>query len=95
MQRLTDVVPTDKIWPELVGIEQALGREWILTRWYWREGQWGIYAVLHLSDPETGEIVAVGTGAVPIVQHLREVEDREVGPVLVKIVKDGRTYKFV
>ena len=92
MPRLTDYGSRDR---DAVTLRlEDLGKEDVqIMNGDIRAGNWGDFAVLDCMK-EGGEIVTVVTGALFVVDALKDVIEQQAFPVTAKFAKRGRTWIF-
>jgi len=91
--RISDVVPEDIT--EILRIEDLADGDWLLLDFEFRDGQFGEYAVLTVSDTADGNVCQASTGAKPIMRQLKALDKEQHLPLLVRAEKVGRTWRLI
>lgn len=76
-------------------IDELLEKEWLIADFDLRKGKFGVWAVILLMDPETGEKVGTATGGEVVVRKLEELREGGNLPVMGQFVKPGTYYDLI
>ena len=95
LKRVADFQPSSLGLKELIGIDELVGKEVILTDFVETEGDFGLYVVVAYKEKEDGELKGFTTGGSVVIKKLRAVKKSDGFPVLAKVLHDKKYYDIV
>lgn len=90
-QRVGDLVPMEDVRPEYLKMDDWPEHDFLIRGVEYKEGTMGRYALIHVTDMESGEEAVFSSGGEIVLAQLAVLEETNKLPAVAEFAKSGRT----
>ena len=80
---------------EWVAFKDLIGREIVVLDYLLANGDFGQYAIIKFTEEENGEVKATTTGGKVVIDKLNKAKERNLLPLIGKVVRKKNWYDLV